>query len=141
MLSPKKVKHRKTMKRLRRLDGVESRGCTLEFGEYGLRTLDAGWINAREIEAARVAISRELKRGGKMWIRIFPDHPLTMKPAETRQGSGKGAPEKWVAEVRPGRVMYEVTGVSEAIAKVALARAAAKMSVRSEFIKRRETLM
>jgi len=141
MLSPKKTKYRKTMKRLRRMDGVESRGCTLEFGEYGLRATESGWISNREIEAARVAISRKLKKGGKIWIRVFPDHPLTMKPAETRQGSGKGAPEKWVAEVRPGRIMYELTGVTPDVAKEAMSNAASKMSIKSELVTRSETLL
>ena len=141
MLVPKKVKHRKQMKRLRRMDGVENRGCTLEFGEYGLRATESGWVNNREIEAARIAISRRLKKGGKLWIRIFPDHPLTTKPAETRMGSGKGAPEKWVAEVRPGRIMYELTGVTPEIAKEAMQRASSKMSIKSELVIRSQNLL
>lgn len=141
MLLPKKVKHRKQMKRLRRMRGLENRGCTLEFGEYGLKATEAGWITNREIEAARVAISRSLKRGGKMWIRVFPDHPLTQKPAETRMGSGKGSPEKWVAEVRPGRILYELTGVAADVAQKALKLGGAKMSINSVFVKRTETIL
>lgn len=141
MLSPKKVKHRKQMKCARRLYRTETRGCELEFGEYGLRALEPGWVTNRQIEASRIAIARQIKRGGKIWLRIFPDHPLTTKPAETRMGSGKGSPEKWVAEVTAGRIMFEMTGVTEEVARTALSRAAAKLPVRSELIIRRETLL
>ncbi len=141
MLSPKKVKYRKQMKNVRHLRGVENRGVTLEFGDYGLRALESGWVTNRQIEASRVALSRHIKRGGKVWVRIFPDKPVTQKPAETRQGSGKGSPEKWVAEVRAGRVMYELTGVDKATAQAALLRAGAKLCVRSEVIERKDTLL
>lgn len=140
MLQPKKTKYRKQMKQVRHLQGVERRGCTLEFGDFGLRTLEPGWITNRQIEASRIAISRYVKRGGKVWIRIFPDKPLTKKPAETRMGSGKGTPEIWVAEVRPGRVLFEMTGVTESVAKVAMVRAGAKLPVRSKFVVRTDTL-
>ena len=114
MLSPKKVKHRKTFKGKRR--GVAYRGSEVSFGEYGLMTLENGFLTARQIEAARVAMTRKAKRGGKVFIRIFPDKPLTKKPAETRMGKGKGSPELWVASVRPGRILYEMDGVDEALA-------------------------
>ncbi|RME61520.1 MAG: 50S ribosomal protein L16 [Candidatus Dadabacteria bacterium] len=141
MLSPRKPKYRKQMKRLRHLKGVETRGVELSFGDYGLRALESGWITARQIEAGRIAIARHVKRGGKVWIRIFPDKPITKKPAETRMGSGKGSPEYWVAEVRGGKVLYEITGVPEEIAKGALKRAAAKMPIKCAVIERRETLV
>lgn len=141
MLSPKKVKYRKQMKNVRHLRGHENRGVDLEFGDYGLRAMESGWVTNRQIEASRVALSRHIKRGGKIWVRIFPDKPVTQKPLETRQGSGKGSPEKWVAEVRAGRIMYELTGVDAKTAKDALLRAGAKLCVRSEIITRRETLL
>jgi len=141
MLQPKRTKYRKQMKNVRHLRGVENRGVTLEFGDYGLRALEAGWVSNREIEASRVALSRHIKRGGKVWVRIFPDKPVTQKAAETRQGSGKGNPEKWVAEVRAGRIMYELTGVDPETAKGALLRAGSKLSVRSEIVSRAETLL
>lgn len=141
MLSPKKVIHRKTMKGLNRLRGVETRGCELEFGDFGLRAMESAWVTNREIEASRVAIARSVKRGGKIWLRIFPDHPLTKKPAETRMGSGKGAPEQWVAEVRRGRIVFEMTGVPFDVAKKALLLAAAKLSIKTEIIKRPDTLL
>ena len=141
MLSPKKPKHRKQMKQVRRLFGTETRGTSLAFGEYGLRALEPGWITARQIEAARVAMTREAKRGGKVWIRMFPDKPLTSKPAETRMGKGKGAPESWVAEVRTGRVMYEITGVTRATALTALKLAASKLPIKCAVVERKETLL
>src|SRR4051794_5453854 len=111
MLSPKKPRYRKQMKRLRHLRGTETRGCKLTFGDYGLRVERSGWVTARQIEAGRVACNRSMKRGGKMRVMVFPDKPITKKPAETRMGSGKGAPEFWVAEVRRGRILFELTGV------------------------------
>lgn len=141
MLSPKKPKYRKQMKQVRHLHGVETRGTTLEFGEYGLRAQQSGWITNRQIEAARVAIARHAKRGGKMWVKIYPDKPLTSKPLETRMGKGKGSPEHWVAEVRAGRIMYEITGVTEEVARAALHRAAGKLPVKSKFVARSENLI
>lgn len=136
MLSPKKVQHRKVMKQVRHLRGVETRGTSLNFGDFGLMALDSYWITNRQIEAARIAMTRHIKRGGKIWIRIFPDKPLTKKPAEVRMGKGKGSPEAWVAEVRAGRIMYEITGVDETVAKEALSLAAQKLPVRTKFISR-----
>lgn len=141
MLSPKRPKHRKQMKKVRHLHGVETRGCKLTTGDYGLRAVEEGWITSRQIEAGRVAVTRHAKRGGKIWIKIFPDKPLTSKPAETRMGKGKGAPEQWVAEVRAGRILYEVTGLEPALAKKALNRAAAKMPIRCKVVARTETLL
>jgi len=141
MLSPKKTKHRKQMKQVRHLAGVETRGTTLEFGEFGLRVMEPGWISNKQIEAGRVAIARFIKRGGKLWIKIFPDKPLTTKPAETRMGSGKGSPEKWVAEVRAGRVLFELTGVPVADAKKAFSKASAKLPLKCKFVARGETLL
>lgn len=141
MRSPKKPKYRKQMKQVRHLRGVESRGCTLEFGDYGLRALEPGWITARQVEAARQAMTRHAKRGGKVWIRIFPDKPLTSKPAEVRMGKGKGAPEQWVAVVRAGRMMYEMTGVTPKTARAALERAAQKLPVKCAVVERAETLL
>src|SRR5438552_15459249 len=129
MLEPKKVKYRKLQKGRRR--GTAHRGSSLAFGEYGLKALDRGWMSAREIEAARVALTRYLKRGGKVWIRIFPDKPLTKKPAETRMGKGKGSPEMWVAVIQPGRVLYEMDGVSEEVAHEALQLAATKLPIKT----------
>ena len=137
MLSPKKVRHRKQMKNVRHLRGVETRGTTVSFGEYGLMALESKWITNRQIEAARVAMTRFLKRGGKVWIRVFPDKPLTKKPAEVRMGKGKGAPEQWVAVVRAGRIMYEVTGVTEEVAKEALRLAGTKLPIRTKFVGRK----
>ncbi|MCL4125263.1 UNVERIFIED_CONTAM: hypothetical protein GTU68_056323 [Idotea baltica] len=139
--SPGKPKYRKQMKRIRHLTGVESRGCKLAFGDYGLRSVEAGWVDSRQIEAGRVAITRKAKRGGKLWIRLFPDKPLTSKPAEVRMGKGKGAPEKWVAEIRPGRIMYEITGVDEKTAVKALTLAMAKMPLRCKIVKRSDYLI
>jgi large subunit ribosomal protein L16 len=136
MLSPKRVKFRKTFKG--RTKGIASRGTTVAFGEFAVMSLDPGWITNRQIEAARVAMTREMKRGGKVWIRIFPDKPITKKPAETRMGKGKGNPEGWVAVVRPGRVLFEVEGVTEDLARKSLALAQAKLPVRTRFIKREE---
>ncbi|GBD31316.1 MAG: 50S ribosomal protein L16 [Gemmatimonadales bacterium] len=137
MLAPKRVKYRKMMKG--RTKGFATRGNTVAFGHYGLMSLDPGWVSNRQIEAARVALTREMKRGGKIWIRIFPDKPITKKPAETRMGKGKGNPEGWVAVVKPGRVMFEVEGVSEELARRALRLAAAKLPVRTKFVRREET--
>lgn len=141
MLQPKRTKHRKQMKQARHLYGVETRGCTLEFGDWGLKALEPGWITNRQIEAARQALSRHAKRGGKIWTKIFPDKPLTKKPAETRQGSGKGSPELWVAEVRAGRIMYEMTGVTSDVAKGALERAAAKLPIKTKVVQRSAFLL
>jgi len=134
MLAPKRVKYRKQMKG--RMTGKATRGNTVAFGEYGLMTLEPGWVSNRQIEAARVAMTRHIKRGGKVWIRIFPDKPVTKKPAETRMGKGKGNPELWVAVVKPGRVMFELEGVTEEIAKEAMKLAAAKLPVRTQFVSR-----
>ena len=136
MLMPKRVKYRKAQRG--RMRGLALRGSTLAFGEYGLKALEPGWVTNRQIEAARVALTRSLKRGGKVWIRIFPDKPITKKPAETRMGKGKGSPEGWVAVVKPGRVLFELEGVSREIAEKAMALAAAKISVRSKFLAREE---
>ncbi|MEE8060607.1 MAG: 50S ribosomal protein L16 [Gemmatimonadales bacterium] len=136
MLAPKRVKYRKTFKG--RTKGIAHRGNTVAFGEYGLMSLSPGWISNRQIEAARVAMTRHMKRGGKVWIRIFPDKPITKKPAETRMGKGKGNPEGWVAVVKPGRVMFEVEGVPEEIARRAMKLAAAKLPVRTRMVKREE---
>ena len=136
MLAPKRVKFRKRFKG--NMNGLATRGNTVAFGHYGLMTLDPGWISNRQIEAARVALTREMKRGGKVWIRLFPDKPITKKPAETRMGKGKGNPEGWVAVVKPGRVLFEVEGVEAATAKLALERAAAKLPVRTKFVRQEE---
>ena len=134
MLMPKKVKNRKTMKG--RTRGVATRGNELSFGDYGLKATEHCWLTNREIEAARIAMTRHIKRGGKIWIRISPDRPTTSKPAETRMGSGKGAPDGWVAVIRPGRILFEMEGVTEEIAREALRLAQMKLSVASEFITR-----
>ena len=136
MLAPKRVKFRKMFKG--RTSGTATRGATVAFGTYGLQAQEPGWVTARQIEAARVALTRHIKRGGKVWIRIFPDKPITKKPAETRMGKGKGSPELWVAVVKPGRVMFEIEGVTREIALKALGLAAAKLSVKSKFIAREE---
>ena len=136
MLSPKRVKFRKMFKG--RMKGIAVRGSTIAFGTYGLQALEPGWITNRQIEASRVALTREMKRGGKVWIRIFPDKPITKKPAETRMGKGKGSPEGWVAVVKPGRVMFELEGVTREIAEKAMALASAKLGVRSKFIAKEE---
>ena len=134
MLMPKKVKYRKQQTGKRR--GKAWRGSEDTFGEYGLKAMESGWVTDRQIEAGRVAITRFIKRGGKIWIRIFPDKPITKKPAETRMGKGKGAPEGWVAVVRPGKIIYEMEGVPESVAQEALRLAAHKMCVKAKFVKR-----
>ncbi|HYA12519.1 MAG TPA: 50S ribosomal protein L16 [Thermodesulfovibrionales bacterium] len=139
MLMPKKVKYRKMQKG--RMDGKAYRGATVSFGEFGLKALEPGWLSSRQIEAGRVAMTRHAKRGCKVWIRIFPDKPITKKPAETRMGKGKGAPEYWVAVVRPGRILYEMSGVSEEIAKEALRLASHKLPVATKFVKREEEVL
>jgi large subunit ribosomal protein L16 len=138
MLSPKKVKFRKQMKGRRR--GMAWRGSSLTFGEYGLQATGNGCVNAKEIEAARIAMTRYVKRGGRIWIRIFPDKPITKKPAEVRMGKGKGAPEGWVAVVRPGRILYEMQGVPRELAIEAFRLAAHKLSIQTKFVERSESL-
>lgn len=134
MLMPAKVKYRKQQKG--RMRGQAYRGCNLDFGDFALQALECGRINSRQIEAARIAITRFIKRGGKVWIRIFPDKPVTKKPAETRMGKGKGNPEEWVAVIKPGRVLYEMEGVSLEVAKEAFQLAAHKLPVKTKFIHR-----
>ncbi|PID31135.1 MAG: 50S ribosomal protein L16 [Candidatus Cloacimonadota bacterium] len=136
MLMPKKVKRRKVQKNVKR--GFSYRGSTIDFGEYGLKALDHAWITSRQIESARVAITRTMKRGGKLWIRIFPDKPITKKPAETRMGKGKGAPEYWVAVVKPGKILFEVQGVGEDLARKALNLASHKLPIKTKFCSRKE---
>jgi large subunit ribosomal protein L16 len=138
MLAPKRIKFRKTFKGKTR--GLAHRGNTVAFGEFGLMTLDPGWISNRQIEASRVAMTREMKRGGKVWIRIFPDKPITQKPAETRMGKGKGNPESWVAVVKPGRILFELEGVPENIAQRALDLGAAKLPIKCKFVVRERQL-
>ena len=134
MLMPKKVKYRKMHRGRRR--GHAKRGSTVAFGEFGLQAMEAAWITSRQIEAARVAMTRHVKRDGKIWIRVFPDKPITKKPAETRMGKGKGPPEEWVAVVRPGRILYEIEGVEESVARSAMRRAAAKLPIRTKLVPR-----
>jgi large subunit ribosomal protein L16 len=134
MLAPKRVKYRKQQKG--RMRGLATRGNTVAFGDYGLQTTEPGWVSSRQIESARVALTRHIKRGGKVWIRIFPDKPVTKKPAETRMGKGKGNPEQWVAVVKPGRVMFELEGVDQDIAKRAFELAAAKLPVKCRVVTR-----
>jgi large subunit ribosomal protein L16 len=134
MLMPKRTKHRKVHRGRR--TGMAKRGTTVNFGEFGLQALEQAWITARQIEAARITISRTIKRGGKVWITIFPDKPVTVKPAETRMGSGKGNPEFWVAVVKPGRVMFELAGVPEVLARDALRRAGHKLPIKTRFVSR-----
>lgn len=134
MLAPKKVKHRKMHKG--RMSGKAYRGSQVTLGEYGLKTLEPGWITNRQIEAARIAMTRHVKRGGRVWVRIFPDKPITKKPAETRMGKGKGNPEYWVAVVKPGRILYEMDGVTLEVAKEALRLAAHKLPVATSFVTR-----
>ena len=134
MLMPKRVLHRKVQRGKRR--GKPYRGSQIDFGEYGLKAMEPGWITSRQIESARIAITRHVRRGGKVWIKIFPHKPVTKKPAETRMGSGKGAPEFWVAVVKPGRILYELSGVPEDEAKVAMARAAHKLPIATKFTSR-----
>ena len=138
MLMPKRVKHRKQMRG--RMRGKALRGNKVSFGESGLQAMEPAWITNRQIEAARVAITRHIKRGGKMWIRIFPDKPVTKKPAETRMGKGKGSPEGWVAVVRPGRVIFELEGVNRELASQAMRLGAAKLPIKTRFIVREEQL-
>ena len=136
MLAPKRIKFRKTFKG--RTKGFATRGNTVAFGEWGVMSLEPGWITNRQIEAARVAMTREMKRGGKVWIRIFPDKPITKKPAETRMGKGKGNPEGWVAVIKPGRMLFEVDGVPEELARKAMALAEARLPVRTRIVRREE---
>jgi len=138
MLAPKRVKRRKTHKG--RMRGQAHRGSKVSFGEYGLQALEPTWITNRQIESARVAMTRHIKRGGKVWIRIFPDKPITSKPAETRMGKGKGNPEGWVAVVKPGRIMFELEGVTEDVAKRAMELAAAKLPIKCKFVVRERQL-
>ncbi len=138
MLSPKKVKHRKVMKG--RMRGTADRGSSIAFGEFALKAVGCGWMTAQQIEAARIAINRRVKRGGKLWIRVFPDKPLTKKPAETRMGKGKGTPELWVAVVRPGRILYELTGVSADEAREALRLAGNKLPFPTKVVELGNTL-
>ena len=133
MLSPKRVKHRKVMRG--KMKGVAQKGSTISFGEYGIKALESAWITSRQIEAARVAMTRKIKRGGKVWIRIFPDKPYTKKPAETRMGSGKGNPEGWVAVVKAGRIMFEMSGVDGSMAVEALSVAAQKLPIKTTIAK------
>ena len=136
MLMPKRVKFRRMQRG--RMTGKATRGNTVSYGEYGLMALEPGWVKSNQIEAARIAMTRHTKRGGQVWIKIFPDKPVTEKPAETRMGSGKGSPEYWVAVVKPGRVMFEIAGVSEEVAREALRLASHKLPVRCKFVKREE---
>jgi large subunit ribosomal protein L16 len=138
MLAPKKVKHRKMFKG--RTKGAASRGCDLSFGDFGLQASVCGRLSARQIEAARIAMTRHAKRNCKIWIRVFPDKPISKKPAETRMGKGKGNVEEWVAVVRPGRILYEIQGVPEAVARSALRLAAFKLPIRTKFVSRGEQL-
>jgi large subunit ribosomal protein L16 len=135
MLMPRKVKHRKQHRG--RTRGLAKGGTTITFGDYGIEALEPGWLTARQIEAARIAMTRHIKRGGKVWIRVFPDKPVTQKPAETRMGSGKGNPEHWVAVVKPGRILFELGGVGEDLAKGALDRAIQKLPIKARFVTRR----
>ena len=136
MLMPKKVKHRKQHRG--RTKGVAKGATTVSYGDYGIQALEPGWITARQIEAARIAMTRHIKRGGKVWINIFPDKPVTQKPAETRMGSGKGNPEYWVAVVKPGRILFELSYPDEATAKAALERAIQKLPIKARFVRREE---
>jgi large subunit ribosomal protein L16 len=136
MLMPKKIKHRKVQKNL--VKGMAFRGSMISFGDFGLKAMEQFWMSSRQIEAARIAINRAMKRGGKMWIRVFPDKPVTKKPAETRMGKGKGAPEYWVAVVRPGKILFEVQGVSEELAREALTLASSKLPIKTKICSRNE---
>lgn len=138
MLSPKKIKFRKQQKG--RMRGMAQRGSNLNFGEYGLQAMECGFVSSKQIEAARIAMTRHVKRGGKMWIRIFPDKPVTKKPAEVRMGKGKGAPEGWVAVIRPGRILYEMEGVPVELAREAFRRAAHKLPIKTKFVVRGESI-
>jgi len=134
MLSPKKVRHRKTFKG--RMKGTATRGAELSFGDYGIKALGCGWLTSRQIEAARIAMTRHIKRGGKVWIRVFPDKPITKKPAETRMGKGKGSPEYWVAVVKPGRILFEMAGADAELTREAMQRAMSKLPIPTKFISR-----
>ncbi len=134
MLMPRKIRHRKVQRG--RLKGMSKGGTRVNFGDYGLQALEPSWVTNRQIEAARIAITRHIRRGGKVWINIFPDKPVSKKPAETRMGSGKGAPDKWVAVVKPGRVMFELSGVPEPVAREAMRLAAMKLPMKCRFVKR-----
>jgi len=136
MLMPKKVRHRKVQRGRRR--GIAKGGTRVNFGDYGIQALESGWITNRQIEAARIAMTRHIKRGGKVWITVFPDKPVTQKPAETRMGSGKGNPEHWVAVVKPGRIMFELAGVAEPIAREAMRLAMHKLPIKTRFVVRTE---
>jgi large subunit ribosomal protein L16 len=136
MLAPKRIKYRKQQKG--RMRGMAQRGSQVSFGDYGLKTLQCGYVTSKQIEAARIAITRYVKRGGKIWIRIFPDKPVTKKPAETRMGKGKGSPEGWVAVVKPGRVLYEIKGVTEVVAREAFRLASHKLAVSTRFVSRQD---
>ena len=137
MLAPKKVKYRKQQRG--RVRGNAQRGIALTFGDYGLKALERAWVTAREIEAARVALTRHVKRGGRIWVRIFPDKPVTKKPTETRMGKGKGPPELWVAVVKPGRILFEMEGIPREVAQEALRLAAHNLSISTQFCERRQT--
>jgi len=137
MLMPRKVKHRKQQRG--RMRGEAKGGSVVSFGDYGVQALEPGWVSARQIEAARIAMTRHIKRGGKVWIRIFPDRPVTKKPAETRLGSGKGNPELWIAVVKPGRVMFELRFPNEEIARAAIERAIQKLPIKARFVTRAQT--
>lgn len=139
MLSPKRVKHRKVQKG--RMRGLADRGSELSFGDYGLQATECGWITARQLEAARIAMTRHIKRGGKVWIRVFPDKPVTKKPLEVRMGSGKGAVDKWVVVVKPGRMLYELDGVDEETAKEAFRLADRKLALHTRFVKRGDEVL
>ncbi len=136
MLMPKKVKYRKQQRG--RIHGIARRGNTVSFGDFALQALEPGWITARQIEAARIAMTRHVKRGGKIWIRVFPDKPVTKKPLETRMGKGKGNPEEWVAVVKPARILYEMEGVPESVAREAMRLAAHKLPIKTRFVARSE---
>ncbi|MCM8900380.1 50S ribosomal protein L16 [Caldicoprobacter algeriensis] len=136
MLMPKRVKYRKQQRG--RMKGKATKGNTVTYGEYGLQALEPGWITSNQIEAARIALTRYIRRGGKVWIKIFPHKPVTKKPAETRMGSGKGSPEYWVAVVKPGRVMFEIAGIPEDVAREALRLASHKLPIKCKFVKREE---
>ncbi len=136
MMMPKKVKFRKQQRG--RMAGKAWRGSSISFGEFGLKAMECGWVTDRQIEAARVAMTRSIKRGGKVWVRLFPDKPITKKPAETRMGKGKGAPEQWVAVIRPGKILFEMEGVDRAVADAAMRLAAHKLAIRTKFIGRED---
>ncbi|MBK7992759.1 MAG: 50S ribosomal protein L16 [Blastocatellia bacterium] len=133
---PKRMKYRKQQRG--RMSGKAIRGATVAFGDYGLKAMEVAWVTGKQIEAARVAITRSVKRGGKLWIRVFPDKPITKKPAETRMGKGKGAPEGWVVVIKPGRVLFEMEGISEEVAREAMKLAASKLSIKTKFVTRDE---